>query len=112
MPEPDSVYENTDSDEEPWEVEKLTKRRVRLGQVQYLVKWKGYNNRHNVWRSIDELDCDELITEFESSHAEVAIGVVTETQIANMAESQAVELFGENDSRDREAVSQLLAKQN
>jgi hypothetical protein len=96
---------------EACEVEKLTKRRVRLGQVQYLVKWKGWNNRFNVWRGIDELNCPDLITDFESSHASIAIEVMTEIQIANTAESQAVELFGEDDCRAREAVSQLMSKQ-
>jgi hypothetical protein len=112
VPKPAPPPSDIESEEEEnWEVEKLTKRRVKLGQVQYLVKWKGFNNRHNVWRGVDQLACDDLITKYESDHASVAIEVMTEIQVASIAESQAVELFGEDDCRAREAVSRLMLKQ-
>ena len=65
--------------------DKITMKNVVLGQVRYLVKWKGYNNRHNVWRGIDELACTDLITEYENSHASITIEVMTEIQVASIA---------------------------
>ena len=38
-----------------YELEKIVKRRVRRGQPQYLVKFKGWPHKHNVWRGIDDL---------------------------------------------------------
>jgi hypothetical protein len=30
-------------------VERVLKKRERKGQIQYLVKWRGYDNKHNTW---------------------------------------------------------------
>ena len=54
------------------EVERIKKRRVRFGQVQYLVKWVGFNNRFNCWKSIDDLQCEQLVRDFESRQFESA----------------------------------------
>ena len=50
-----------DMSEIEYEVESVVASRKRSGVKQYKVKWKGYNNRHNVWRDADELQCAELI---------------------------------------------------
>ena len=43
----DSGY-SSEGDQQ-YEVEKITDRKVATGELSYKVKWKGYNNRHNVW---------------------------------------------------------------
>ena len=48
-----STPSGIDGDE--FTVESIKKKSVRLGQVQYLVKWAGYNNSFNRWLSIDDL---------------------------------------------------------
>ena len=56
-----------DSGEDAWEVEAVVGKRTRGRQVQYLVKWKGYNEWENTWEPSRNLryaqDCIDL---FES----------------------------------------------
>ena len=70
--EPDPHAPSGD-EEEGFEVESIKKKRVRSREVQYLVKLARWNNRFNRWLSVDDLQCDELIAEFESRQAESAL---------------------------------------
>ena len=51
---------NGNADDE-YTVEVIKKSRVKHGVVQHLVKWAGYNNKHNTWIDLDEMECDDLI---------------------------------------------------
>ncbi len=63
--------EATDDPAPAYEIERLLDRRVtRRGRgkptTQYLVKWKGYNNSHNVWYEVEDLqDARELLDDYE-----------------------------------------------
>ena len=50
-------------------IEEILGVRVELGVRQYKVKWKGFTNRHNSWRDVEDLDCDDLILEYNSGQA-------------------------------------------
>ena len=98
-PSPHEASTDDKSDSESsveYEVKLIKKRRVQHGQVQYLAKWKGYNNRFDAWRSVDELNCDDLISDYESTHGVALIGVAP-TKVNNLAITQAKMLFVEND---------------
>ena len=60
------------SDEEEYEVETIVSKRSRKGKVEYLVKWKGWDNPDdNTWEPIANLECKELIEEYGAKHKEV-----------------------------------------
>ena len=49
-------------------LKRILNKRISRGQVYYLIKWKNYDNEHNVWYSVRTLnDVQELITEYEAN---------------------------------------------
>jgi len=64
------VAEDDESDEEGEEVyvvESILDKRVRRGEIEYLIKWKGYDNpEDNTWEPKGNCHCPDLIEEFEA----------------------------------------------
>jgi chromobox protein 1 len=57
--------------EEEYIVEKIINKRVsKSGKVQYLLKWKDYNDDQNTWEPRENLGCKKLITNFEKDLTE------------------------------------------
>ena len=75
--------------------------------MQYLVKWAGYNNKHNTWVDLDDMHCDDLIAEFDCASALSAVVKIdpkdTLQTDAEVAE-QSSKVFGPNDDFARQAV--------
>eukprot|EP00088_Acartia_fossae_P002485 TRINITY_DN10_c0_g2_i1.p1 TRINITY_DN10_c0_g2~~TRINITY_DN10_c0_g2_i1.p1 ORF type:complete len:164 (+),score=63.95 TRINITY_DN10_c0_g2_i1:92-583(+) len=56
--------------EEEYEVESILGKRVRKGKVEYQVKWKGWDDpSDNTWEPIANLECQDLIAEYEKKHS-------------------------------------------
>jgi len=53
-------------EEEPFNVESIVKKQFnsKLGQYEFLVKWKGYSTKHNTWELISNIP-DSIVTKFE-----------------------------------------------
>lgn len=51
-------------------VEKILKKKITGGKTYYFLKWSGYPDSENTWEPVDNLDCPELIEDFERHWSE------------------------------------------
>lgn len=60
---------DSNSDSETYEVEKILDHRVdSMGRRRFWLKWKGYDYSENTWEKEEDLDCPELIAEYEQKY--------------------------------------------
>ncbi|XP_054162953.1 putative uncharacterized protein DDB_G0282133 [Oppia nitens] len=64
--ESDEGSEQMDDSEPEYEVEKVIKKRVINGKVEYLLKWLNFSPENNTWEPITMMSCDELIDNYEN----------------------------------------------
>jgi len=53
--------------QEEYIVEKIVGKREIEGQIQYLLKWQGYEDSENTWEPVENVTSKALIVEFEKS---------------------------------------------
>jgi hypothetical protein len=50
-----------------FEVQSILAKRYRKGRTEYLVSWKGYNETSNTWEPTENLQCPEILKQFNDS---------------------------------------------
>ena len=56
--------------ENEYVVEKILDKRGHGKKVEYLIKWRGYDDpKENTWEPVENCDCPDLIEEFEAAYA-------------------------------------------
>ncbi|KAI3379906.1 hypothetical protein SNEBB_006178 [Seison nebaliae] len=70
MEDDDIQILNSDNEQE-YKVEKILKKRVVNGEIEYLVKWLNFPNEDNTWELEKDLDCPDLILSFEKEQREL-----------------------------------------
>ncbi len=56
------------NEEEEYEVEKILDKRKHYGKIQYLIKWKGYPLSEASWEPESNLNCPDLLKEFNKTN--------------------------------------------
>ena len=60
-------YDSDPLEEDEFVVEKIINKRTKNGEVNYLVKFKGFSHRFNKWLPKKNLNCDKLIKKYEET---------------------------------------------
>ena len=69
FPGKSKTEENGDA-ENDYEVEKILRKRVKNGKVEYYLKWRGFGMEDCTWEPREHLTCEDLIRQFEDDEKE------------------------------------------
>ena len=92
-------------------VEKIIDKRFdAAGIIQYLIKWKGYDEKDNSWEPIENLYCDDLIEEFEKNQINKFEKLNDATNKSNLNSSESSTYFPDTNSINLENDELIIQK--
>jgi len=62
--EPEEMLSNA---EDEYVVERILKKRIKNGKVEYFLKWQGFGEEDCTWEPRENLTCEDLIQEYEDN---------------------------------------------
>ena len=77
-------------EEETYTVDKILKKRIVEGRTEYLLKWMNYPDSASTWEPQENLDCPELIADFEKKTKEQSAARHKEQDAASAVTAKAV----------------------
>lgn len=60
------VLGEEDEENQEYFIEEILSKRIRKGSVEYFVKWEGLADAENSWEKAQDIECSELVQDFES----------------------------------------------
>lgn len=69
--------------DEEYHVERIMDRRIRRGVVEYYIKWLNYGNEDSTWEPRENLNCDDLIEEYEEQLSRANNGTTNDLEIVS-----------------------------
>ncbi|OHS95270.1 hypothetical protein TRFO_02272 [Tritrichomonas foetus] len=79
--------EEEEEEDSIYEVEAILDHRTRYGKIQYLMKWKGYDDEdENTWEYETNLNCPDILSEYKAKQKKngIDLGNLTRTDLLKM----------------------------
>ena len=111
-----SSIQNEDFETSSYEIERLFDKRITHDRSYYLVKWKRYDNEHNVWYSIRALDnASKLIIDYEARQIAITVRFIRQRRSLRRVELirssfQIITIDSHlRENRDQESTREMLS---
>lgn len=109
---------NSSSDDDSIEdgqyvVEDILDHRVVNGKLQFLLKWKGYDDSENSWENKRDLHCDDILTEYYSKHeAEINEALAKGKKKKGSKKSNISEFSSASQKKIEKQIKQMVNSKN
>jgi chromobox protein 1 len=85
-------------------VKTILNKRIQHGKVEYLLKWKGFDDSENSWEPVENLDCEDLIKNYENK---IKITRKRKSKKSNSIDSKSSD-ESDNDNTEHQKVAEKV----